>query len=575
MIDPRQKIAGVLIPVFAMRREGDLGIGDTACVVDGINFCARNGLTVLQMLPINETGGDNSPYNAISSVALDPVYLTVEPGVIPGLTKDEYEKITANKQALFRSASVDYHQVKELKLSLLKAAWKEFRDRFLGSTQGGEFLAFEKEHQDWLGSYTLFRILIDENSGNACWTQWASELQNYASALDYINKSEKKESYEDERRFYTFVQWLAFKQWTDLRKFAEAKHVRLMGDIPFGVSRYSADVWAQRELFDLDWCGGAPPERFFQADPFTCKWGQNWGIPLYKWDVHKKENYNWWRQRVERLTDVFHYFRIDHVLGFFRIYSFPWIPERNSEFLELSEEEASELCDGRLPQFLPRSDELEADALLNAQEGEEILKVILEAAGKNGVVAEDLGVVPDYVRPILTKLGIPGFAIPIFERNEEDKSFKKKDQLPPLSLATYGTHDHWPLVVFYEDMVARWHGADGHEAWRDVQRLMDFLGLDDENPPLTFTEPLYQAFVKTLMESSSWLVVFMIPDLLGTKERFNVPGSSSDSNWSCRLPLSLEGYEKNPDFARRIRYFAESCRQSRRMANLSPTGTIR
>src|SRR5262249_28222171 len=145
---------------------------------------------------------------------------------------------------------------------------------------------------------------------------------------------------------FAYVQWLAYRQWGDVKSYADEKNIRLMGDIPFGVSRYSADVWGQRELFDLSWSGGGPPETFFQGDPFVTRWGQNWGIPLYNWEEHERENYKWWRRRVHGLTKLFHYFRIDHVLGFFRIYSFPWIPERNWEFTDLTEAEAKEKTKG-------------------------------------------------------------------------------------------------------------------------------------------------------------------------------------------------------------------------------------
>jgi 4-alpha-glucanotransferase len=130
----------------------------------------------------------------------------------------------------------------------------------------------------------------------------------------------------DKQRFYSYVQWVAFSQWRRVRAHADSSAVELMGDIPFGVSRYSADVWCNPQLFDLQWSGGAPPEKFFQSDPFTCQWGQNWGIPLYNWANHEKSNYAFWQRRVKQIASIFHYFRIDHVLGFFRVYSFPWIP---------------------------------------------------------------------------------------------------------------------------------------------------------------------------------------------------------------------------------------------------------
>lgn len=578
MIDPKKKMAAVLIPVFAMRRDGDLGIGDTQGVREAIQFCRRNSLSVLQVLPINETGGDNSPYGAISSVALDPVLLTVEPGVIPGLEAKEYEWIVDQSGVRERDGSlVNYQLVKKLKQDLLRSAWKEFsasrESKF--AKESAELQNFEKEHEPWLKSYALFRALIDLHGGNACWTQWPEEHQSVESAEKFVEGSELRGKLEDDRRFHSFVQYLAFKQWHELRAFADENSIALMGDIPFGVSRYSSDVWAERQLFDLGWSGGAPPEPLFQGDPFTTKWGQNWGIPLYDWKAHKKENYRWWRQRVGRLTDVFHYFRIDHVLGFFRIYGFPWIPERNHEFVDLTKEEAKKATKGKLPHFIPREDYPEKLGKLNAADGEAILKVVLEAAGKQGVVAEDLGVVPPYVRPLLRKMGIPGFAIPIFERNEKDQSFIKPSELHPLSLATYGTHDHMPLRMYYEDLCKRWHGEDGHSAWLDVQRLMRFLNLDDKDPPTEFTDELHEAFEKTLLETPCWLAVFMIPDILGTDEQFNVPGASDSGSWTRRLAMTLTAYENDPYYGAKIKGISRLIRENGRLASASPASTIK
>jgi 4-alpha-glucanotransferase len=330
------------------------------------------------------------------------------------------------------------------------------------------------------------------------------------------------------------------------------------------VSRYSADVWANRELFDLDWSGGAPPETYFQTDKFTSKWGQNWGIPLYNWSAHESQHFAWWRQRVWYTTRIFHGFRIDHVLGFFRIYSFPWTPEHNPEFIDLTHDQAKEKTGGRLPQFLPHPDEPEEFAQENEAQGKKILEVILEAAGDNIVIAEDLGMVPNYVRPLLRELGIPGFSIPTFERNESDRSFKAKETLPAINLATYATHDHQPLVSFYEELVRRWHGPDGHEHWLEIQRLMKFLGWDESNPPKEFTIELHAAFLRNLLETPCWLAICMINDVLATSQRFNQPGSSASSNWSQRLDHTLQGYLDDPNTRNKIELYSDLIRETNR-----------
>ena len=165
----------------------------------------------------------------------------------------------------------------------------------------------------------------------------------------------------------------------------------------------------------LDWSGGAPPEPTFKDDAFTQKWGQNWGIPLYRWDAMRANNFQWWRERVRAVRRIFHLFRIDHVQGFYRIYAFPWRPRRTNNSFHSIEHQMLERTGGRAPHFVPRDDDTPENREANKREGEEYLRVVLEEAGTARVVGEDLGVVPDYVRPNLRSLGIAGFKIPQWE----------------------------------------------------------------------------------------------------------------------------------------------------------------
>jgi 4-alpha-glucanotransferase len=562
-LDVKNKMAGLLVPVFALRGHNDLGIGDTTAVASAIEFCSRHNIGVLQVLPINETGGDNSPYNALSSVALDPTLLTVSPDTVPGLTDKDFDSlVTPELLDELKSGPVKYPKQKKLKADLFRKAFANFKKEHLGAKQtdkGKEFLQFRKDNAAWIEEFTLFRTLVDEHDGNTCWPSWKEEFRDYASAVKAASKADVKAKFEEQKTFWAFVQWVAWTQWGEIKALADKKAVALMGDLPFGVSRYSADVWAHPELFDIKWSCGAPPETYFKGDVFVQKWGQNWGMPYYKWEAHEKENYKWWKQRVQYITKLFPYYRIDHVLGFFRVYTFPWIPERNGEFIDLTEAEAKKLTGGDLPHFQPHDDEPEDLAEKNCAGGEKLLKMLMDASGQSGIVAEDLGTVPEYVRPLLKKLVIPGFVIPIFERvSEEDKSFKPKETLSEIGLATYGTHDHMPIARFYEDLVKWWHSPeDGQEGWLEVQRLMKFLGIKTDTPPLELTPELHNVFLTTLLETPCWLTVLMITDLLGTKQRFNEPGMSGEDNWSQRLAKPLEEYEKDPQFGGKIKTFEE------------------
>ena len=528
-LSPDQKLAGVLCPVFAMRGADDLGCGDTTAVKEMIAWCARHGFRVLQVLPINETGPDNSPYNAISALALEPTTIATTPAALQDLLPADFDQlVTRETRATLRTGPVRYRQVKALKRDLLWAAFQRAGQRPLVTD-------FAKANP-WLENYTLYRALLDENFGNDNWESWPAEHQTPGSVPKVL-----LEKLAERRRFYAYVQWVAHEQWCDVRRFADEQGVALMGDIPFGVSRYSADVWGNRELFDLTWSGGAPPETAFKPDEFTAKWGQNWGIPLYRWDEHKPQKFAWWQRRVRQTSEIFHIFRIDHVLGFYRVFAFPWRPQENRQFVGLNEAQAKELAHGRLPQFFPFADDTAAHQQANCKHGAALLAMIQQAAGTTVVVAEDLGVVPEYVRPNLAKLGIAGFKIPYWERNL-DYTFVAGAEYPRLSIVTPATHDHEPLAAYYRQLWQAHEAArakqDHHNAyitWLELQRFVKWAGGDENNVPREFTPALHETFCRQVLASNAWLAIFMVTDLFAQTMRFNVPGPIAESNWTERL----------------------------------------
>ncbi|MGH9550590.1 MAG: 4-alpha-glucanotransferase, partial [Terriglobales bacterium] len=275
-IDTKNKLAGILVPAFALRHDRDLGIGDTIAMRNAIDFCAANKIGVLQILPINETGGDNSPYTAISSAALDPAYLAITPDAVPGLSAEMVaDAVPDHVRQDLQSGSVQYHKVKQLKNRLLAAAFAQFEknDISAGSPHAKALSKFSEENQRWLEPYTLYRTLIDLHGGDTRWTVWEPQFQTFTQAQEAVSQLPNASEMEEARKFWAYVQWVAYTQWRELKDYAGSKSVDLMGDLPFGVGRYSVDVWYERELFDLDWSCGAPPEKFFQGDRFTRQWG--------------------------------------------------------------------------------------------------------------------------------------------------------------------------------------------------------------------------------------------------------------------------------------------------------------
>jgi 4-alpha-glucanotransferase len=550
-MNPEPLLAGILEPVFAIRTEDDLGVGDTEGVRQMIDWCARHRLSIFQTLPINETSDDHSPYNAISAMAIEPGTIAVSPRLMPELSPAKFNELTRpGLLAELRRGGVNYTKSKALKRDLLQAAFDGFSQKDLPSftSRAASFRRFLVENADWIEDYALFRVLMEENGNVSAWERWPPEhaTPQHARAWFLSLPQDRRDALAQRHLFFCYVQWIAFGQWRAVKSYADRRRVQLMGDIPFGVGRSSADVWANREIFDLDWCGGAPPESTFKVDPFTEKWGQNWGIPNYRWDVLRRRGFDWWRTRIGNARRYFHLYRIDHALGFFRIYSFPWTPDRNAEFLTLNETQAAAKTGGRLPGFKEFSDDTPEHKSANQRQGEELLRFVLEASGDTEVIAEDLGVVPKYVPETLRKLGIPGFRIPAFCR-EHDGSYSNPAYYPRLSLAQPATHDHPPLAASWAEF---WQNIDsGHNAAenrREIFHFMDFAGLGAEAAPREFTDQLHTGYLRRVAQSNSKYAVVMITDIFGQTARFNTPGAVSDENWSTRMDQTVTGLEQDP-----------------------------
>lgn len=543
-----ERLAALLLPVFSLHREGDLGIGDTRSMLEWIDLAADHGVGLFQMLPINEMGVDDSPYNAISSVALEPLYLAFED--VPGIDADLLAE--AREEAGARlSDRVDYGLVRRLKRGLLDVAW----DRWPSSATElhDDLASFRRSESAWLDDYCVYRWLMEAEGGNEAWDEWPEEFQSVEGARGRLAVAlrEDADGVNDRLEFFAWVQWLCFRQWEGVRKHADERGLKLMGDIPIGVSRYSADVFFGRDDFDIEWCGGAPPETVFKHDRFIQKWGQNWGIPLYRWKKMETEGFPWWRQRIQKLVGIFHVFRVDHVLGFYRIYGFPWTPNRNGEFIDLSKEEAAEKTGGLLPGWVPRPDDTPENCALNRADGDVRLKMVQEVAGKDAVVGEDLGCVPDYVRPHLYSLGICGFRIPHWDF-DEDGVVIPYDELPETSFATYATHDHDSIPAMWEDYRRRVvpdaaDEDDRKDTMKALQALADFGGIDDLGP---MDEAKLWKLIDRLMVSSSRYAAIMITDLFNMTDRINQPGTVGPHNWSLFLKQTAGESRSHPSWER-------------------------
>ena len=561
-LDPDHKLTALLAPLFALRHARDYGVGDVLAAREAVDFCARMGLSVLQILPIHELVGDYSPYSPISSCALSPTFLALTEEEVPGLIDREALEKTAPASwtARLREGQVKYNSVQPLKIHVLLASHRRFLARG-GEGLAEEFDRFKKENAAWLDPYTLFRLLIWEYEGNANWTEWRPEHQTRAAAEVWLAHAAHRAALEQVRDGFAYIQWVAARQWAGVRAHAEARGVLLMGEMSFGVSRASVDTWERPELFDLEWSMGAQALGAFDTSKDSERWGQNWGFPPYRWENQRSEGFAWMRRRLAMEARVFHLCRIDHLRGYFRAYMLPWMGGApHTEMSRLSLEEIRARTGGRLPRFVPGPDSDPVQAKVSALQGRELISVMQAAAGPMALVAELMADMAPYMRDVLEDLEMPSLSFPSLDRGI-DRELLPIDSLRPLSLATYATHDHAPLAVQYASLVSR--AAASPAGTAELEGFLRMVGWKGK-PPETLDGPLLEASQKALLRTPCVLAAFLTSDMLGIPQRFNLPGSYGAGTWAERLEGSLADCLRHPLFGPRLatlkRLIAESGR---------------
>jgi 4-alpha-glucanotransferase len=306
--------AGVAIPVFSLRSENSFGIGEFLDLKLLANWSKSVGLKVIQILPVNDTTAthtwmDSYPYAAISAFALHPIYLNLKKAG-GDKNKSLLEKLEPERRRLNALDAVDYEAVLKAKLEFIKQIFPSQRQ---GTFARADFKEFFQQNKHWLVPYSAFCHLRDE-FGTADFSVWPEHAKYDAGAIAKL--ADKDSPAYDVISLNYFVQFHLHLQLKEAAEYLHDPGVILKGDIPIGVSRHGADAWQQPELFHMDMQAGAPP------DAFAVK-GQNWGFPTYHWPRMKEDGFAWWRRRFEQMGCYFDAFRIDHILGFFRIWSIP------------------------------------------------------------------------------------------------------------------------------------------------------------------------------------------------------------------------------------------------------------
>lgn len=309
------KGAGVAIPVFSLRSKKGLGIGEFSDLKLLTDWAVTTGLRLIQILPINDTTAthtwkDSYPYAAISAFALHPIYIHLDALLGKQHKEELLSKIKAQREALNKLDAVDYEAVLQFKLDILKALFKKEGDACL---QSQEYQSFFQQHQYWLMPYAAYCYLRDKYQSPDPAT-WSTHNVYRPEEIALFFKPEH-EGYK-EVLLHCYIQYQLHLQLLDAVQYAHQKGVIIKGDIPIGIYRYGCDAWVEPELYNMQLQAGAPPDDFATT-------GQNWGFPTYNWPRMQQDDFAWWRKRFRQMSLYFDAFRIDHILGFFRIWSIP------------------------------------------------------------------------------------------------------------------------------------------------------------------------------------------------------------------------------------------------------------
>jgi 4-alpha-glucanotransferase len=485
---------GVAIPLFSLHSENSSGIGEYLDLIPFIQWCQSVGFDNLQLLPMNDTGRQTSPYSAMTAFGLHPIYLTLSQLPYASEYADLLDLIKPLRQ-LNNEQRVPYKKVWEGKEQFLRAY---FQRAYARIAKQEDYLQFIAQHK-WLDGYSLFKTLSEQMNG-ASWESWQEEWKNPSPYTLKVLLEQNKETID----YHKFVQYLCFQQMQKVKLYASENNFLIQGDIPILIDRNSADVWFDRPLFDLAYSAGSAPDMYSRE-------GQNWGFPIYAWPQHEKEDYYWWRSRLACAETFYHLYRLDHIVGFFRIWS---IPTGHSG------------RDGRY---------ILADPSLWIPSGEKVMRVLLDSTTMMPI-GEDLGVVPPEVRTFLRSLGICGTRVMRWERYwDGDRSFIPIENYIPESMTTVSTHDSETLQLWWQNF------PEEAKEYCKIRNLEYSTVLSPEQRKQILWDSHHSNSLFHINPLQEYLAI--IPEMVWTNpedERINIPGTISDNNWTYRFKPTIE-----------------------------------
>ncbi len=509
---------GVSLPLSSMPSSRSWGIGEIPDLAPMGQWLQAAGCDQLMLLPVGTMPrGQSSPYSACSAMAIDPIYLSLDgmddfsrAGGLECLSSDARRWLDDARG----STRVRFAEVRELKDVALWRAFRQFvsDDWDQRTIRAGEFAAFTHRERWWLDDYALFQACAAEWPGGQ-WRDWpAAVARREPAAINEVRRHLGRRL-----MFEQYVQWVAETQWRASRQSLSELGVALFGDLPFAVDAHSADVWARQDEFLTDVSVGVPPDDFSDT-------GQDWGLPMYRWDVIHQTGFAWLRQRAERMRSLYDGFRVDHLVGFYRTY-------------------------GKAPSgetfFLP------PDEPTQLAQGEAVMRVFLETGVD--VVAEDLGTVPGFVRESIARLGVGGYKVLRWERawSLPGRPFVEPAHYPGRSVATTGTHDTEPMAAWWDAAPA----GDRH-AMADV---LNRTGIGAWDPAAPWTDALRDGILRLMASAASDHLFFPIQDVFGWRDRINTPATVGEHNWTWRLPWAMDTWMEREETRDRAAFLCQ-CR---------------
>ncbi len=501
---PRE--SGILLHITSL--PGPYGIGEIGKeAIRFIDMLSEMNQSLWQILPTGDTGSCNSPYTTVSAFANNPLLISIDTLIGDGYLKQE--DLNGFKQ--YSSQKVEYKKIISDRKKILDIACKNFSENE-SERNKQHFESYCLENEYWLNSYTLFQTLKQIHQ-NKNWTEWGIKYSGNEKEFEEIRN--KNQTFIQKLKIQQF---LFFDQWYRIKKYANEKGIRIVGDIPIYISHDSADVWANPKLFKLDENGimkfqsGCPPD-FFLKD------GQVWGHPIYDWNVHKKTDYKWWIDRLKYLFTLVDIVRIDHFNGFAKYWEIP----------------------------MKASNGVKAKWVKGP--GEKLLTSVRKKLGNQPIIAEDLGDAASDAKIIREKFDIPGMKVLQMAFGEDEKLKGSIPELEIENIVVYtGTHDNDTTIGWFQTKPGKGNIQTVDEIAHERNNALELLGTDGSQ--------INWDLISLAMQSKSNTVIIPLQDILGLDEkaRMNTPGTV-EGNWEWRFKKN----QLTKEIIQRMKTLTEDC----------------